>query len=391
MKLDDPRIKTLKLDTLAIHAGQVPDPTTGAIMTPIYQTSTFVQSSPGVHQGWEYSRSHNPTRRALGDCVAALEGGRFGSVFASGCAATTTIIQTLNAGDHVIACDDLYGGTYRLFTKVMARHGIEFTFVDLSSNPNAVDEHVRPNTKLLWIESPTNPLLKLVDIRTAAARAKAHGIRVVVDNTFMTPVFQKPLSLGADVVVHSMTKYLNGHSDVVAGVVVTDDPEFDAQIKFIQNSCGAVLGPMDSFLVMRGLKTLGVRMRQHQRAAERVAEYLHNHPKIERVVYPGHSSHPQFELAQQQMSGGGGMITCFLAGGLEASRRFLESTQLFALAESLGGVESLIEHPAIMTHASVPVDVRATLGITDGLVRLSVGIEDEDDLLADLEQALAKA
>lgn len=390
MKLDDPRVQSLKLDTLAIHAGQTPDPSTGAIMTPIFQTSTYVQSSPGVHQGWEYSRTHNPTRRALGDCVAALEGGQFGTVFASGCAATTTVIQTLSAGDHVIACDDLYGGTYRLFTKVMARHGISFSFVDLS-DAESLEAHVKPNTKMVWVETPTNPLLKLADIRAVSDRAHAHGLRVVVDNTFMTPVFQKPLALGADVVVHSMTKYLNGHSDVVAGVVVTNDAEFDAQLKFIQNSCGAVLGPMDSFLVLRGLKTLGVRMRQHGVTAARVADFLHAHPKIERVVYPGHASHPQYDLAQSQMSGGGGMITCFLAGGLEASRRFLENTQLFALAESLGGVESLIEHPAIMTHASVPADIRASLGISDGLVRLSVGIEDGDDLLADLEQALAKA
>lgn len=380
----------MKLDTLAIHAGQEPDPTTGAIMTPIYQTSTYVQSSPGVHSGWEYSRTHNPTRRALGDCIAALEGGRFGSVFASGCAATTTVLQTLSAGDHVIACDDLYGGTYRLFTKVLARHGISFSFVDLT-DPENLEEHVRDNTRLVWVETPTNPMLKLVDIAAVSARAHAHGLKVAVDNTFMTPVFQRPLSLGADIVVHSMTKYINGHSDVVAGVVVTDDPELDAAIKFIQNSCGAVLGPQDSFLVLRGVKTLGVRMRQHARAAAKVADMLHAHPKVERVVYPGHPSHPQYELAQRQMLGPGGMITCILGGGLDASRRFLENTRIFALAESLGGVESLIEHPAIMTHASVPPEVRAELGISDGLVRLSVGIEDEDDLLEDLERALEHA
>jgi cystathionine gamma-lyase len=377
----------MKLDTLAIHAGQEPDPTTGAIMTPIYQTSTYVQSSPGVHKGWEYSRTHNPTRRALGDCIAALEGGRFGSVFASGCAATTTVLQTLNAGDHVVACDDLYGGTYRLFTKVLARHGISFSFVDLS-DPAVLEEYITSNTRLVWLESPTNPLLKLVDIEAISEIAHARGVKVAVDNTFMTPVFQRPLALGADIVVHSMTKYINGHSDVVAGVVVTDDEELDRQIKFIQNSCGAVLGPMDSFLVLRGVKTLGVRMRQHARAAHRVAEMLSEHPKVDRVVYPGLPSHPQYDLAQRQMSGGGGMITCFLRGGMEASRRFLESTRIFALAESLGGVESLIEHPAIMTHASIPADVRASLGIDDGLVRLSVGIEDEEDLLEDLARAL---
>ncbi len=380
----------MKLDTLAIHAGQEPDPTTGAIMTPIFQTSTYVQESPGVHRGWEYSRTHNPTRRALGDCVAALEGGEFGSVFASGCAATTTVIQTLSAGDHVVACDDLYGGTYRLFTKVMARMGIRFSFVDLT-NPENLDAALEPDTKLVWVETPTNPLLKLVDIAAVCERAHAHGAKVVVDNTFMTPVFQQPLSLGADIVVHSMTKYINGHSDVVAGVVITNDADLDAQIKFIQNSAGAVLGPMDSFLVLRGIKTLGVRMRAHAAAATKIADYLHAHPKIERVVYPGHESHPQYELAQRQMTGPGGMITCFLNGGLESSRRFLENTKIFALAESLGGVESLIEHPAIMTHASVPADVRATLGITDGLVRLSVGIEDIDDLMEDLERALAAA
>jgi cystathionine gamma-lyase len=380
----------MKLDTLAIHAGQEPDPTTGAIMTPIYQTSTYVQESPGVHRGWEYSRTHNPTRRALGDCMAALEGGLFGSVFASGCAATTTVIQTLSAGDHVVACDDLYGGTYRLFTKVMARFGIRFTFVDLT-NPENLDGALEDATKLVWVETPTNPLLKLVDIAAICERAHAHGAKVAVDNTFMTPVFQQPLALGADLVVHSMTKYINGHSDVVAGVVVTNDAEFDAEIKFIQNSAGAILGPMDSFLVLRGIKTLGVRMRAHAAAASTIADYLHAHPKIERVVYPGHDSHPQYELAQRQMSGPGGMITCILKGGLEPSRRFLENTKLFALAESLGGVESLIEHPAIMTHASVPADVRKTLGITDGLVRLSVGIEDIEDLLEDLERALAAA
>ena len=380
----------MKLDTLAIHAGQEPDPTTGAIMTPIYQTSTFIQESPGVHKGWEYSRSHNPTRRALADCVAALEGGRFGSVYSSGCAATTTIIQTLSSGDHVVACDDLYGGTYRLFTKVMSRMGIRFTFVDMT-DPESIEAAIEDATKLVWVETPTNPLMKLVDIRAICDRAHARGVKVAVDNTFMTPVFQQPLSLGADLVLHSMTKYINGHSDVVAGVVVTDDPKLDEDLRFIQNSAGAILGPMDSFLVLRGIKTLGIRMRAHAAAATRVASYLHDHPKIERVLYPGHESHPQYDLAQRQMTGPGGMITCFLHGGLEPTRRFLENTKIFALAESLGGVESLIEHPGIMTHASVPADVRAALGITDGLVRLSVGIEDIDDLLEDLERALRAA
>ncbi len=379
----------MKLDTLAIHAGQEPDPTTGAIMTPIYQTSTYVQESPGVHRGWEYSRTHNPTRKALADCVAAIEGAEHGIVFASGCAATTTVIQTLSAGDHVIACDDLYGGTYRLFTKVIARFGVDFTFVDMT-DPDAIEEHFRPNTRLVWLETPTNPLLKLVDIRAICDRAHARGAQVAVDNTFMTPVFQRPMELGADLVVHSMTKYLNGHSDVIAGAVVTNDDALAEELRFIQNSVGAILGPMDSFLVLRGLKTLGVRMRQHDVAAARVAELLIDHPAVERVVYPGHPSHPQYELATRQMTGGGGMITCFLAGGLDASRRFLERTRIFTLAESLGGVESLIEHPAIMTHASVPPDIREQLGISDGMIRLSVGIEDVDDLLEDLDQALAR-
>ncbi len=379
----------MKLDTLAIHAGQEPDPTTGAIMTPIYQTSTYVQESPGVHRGWEYSRTHNPTRKALADCVAAIEGAEHGIVFASGCAATTTVIQTLSAGDHVIACDDLYGGTYRLFTKVIARFGVDFTFVDMT-DPDAIEEHFRPNTRLVWLETPTNPLLKLVDIRAICDRAHARGAQVAVDNTFMTPVFQRPMELGADLVVHSMTKYLNGHSDVIAGAVVTNDDALAEELRFIQNSVGAILGPMDSFLVLRGLKTLGVRMRQHDVAAARVAELLIDHPAVERVVYPGHPSHPQYELATRQMTGGGGMITCFLAGGLDTSRRFLERTRIFTLAESLGGVESLIEHPAIMTHASVPPDIREQLGISDGMIRLSVGIEDVDDLLEDLDQALAR-
>jgi len=378
----------VKLDTLAIHAGQAPDPATGAIMTPIYQTSTYVQQSPGIHQGWEYSRTHNPTRSALEACVAALEGGAYGAAFASGCAATTAVLHTLSAGDHVVASDDLYGGTYRLFTRVFARFGVEFSFVDLS-DPMRLRDALRPNTRLCWVESPTNPMMKLVDIAAVADIARAAGVRVAVDNTFMTPVFQRPLELGADIVVHSMTKYLNGHSDVVAGIVVTSDPEIDASIRFVQNSTGGVPGPVDSFLVLRGLKTLGVRMRAHATAAQRVAEFLDAHPAVERVLYPGLPSHPQHALAARQMSGFGGMITCVLRGGLEPSRRFLERTRLFALAESLGGVESLIEHPAIMTHASVPADVRAALGISDGLVRLSVGIEDTDDLLDDLRAALA--
>ncbi|MFT4702975.1 MAG: cystathionine gamma-lyase [Bradymonadia bacterium] len=379
--------KTLGLDTLAIHAGQEPDPTTGAIMTPIYQTSTYVQSSPGVHKGWEYSRSQNPTRKALEDCVAALEGGTHGAAFGSGCAATTTVMQMLSAGDHVIAGDDLYGGTYRLFTKVLMRHGIEFSFVD-TTDPSTVAAAVKPNTKLVWLETPTNPMLKVTDIAAVCDAAHAHDLIVAVDNTFMTPIFQRPLLLGADIVVHSATKYLNGHSDAVLGVLATNRADIAERIYFLQNSCGAVCGPMDSFLVLRGLKTLGVRMRQHEVGAMAVAKYLEAHPKIDRVIYPGLESHPQYDVVQRQNTGSGGMITCTLAGGLEPSRSFLEKTKIFTLAESLGGVESLIEHPAIMTHASVPAEVRAELGISDGLVRLSVGIESLDDILGDLEQAL---
>ena len=388
MKQDDLAAGAFGLDTLAIHAGQEPDPSTGAIMTPIYQTSTYVQSSPGVHQGWEYSRTHNPTRRALEDCVAALEGGRFGFAFGSGCAATTTVMQLLDAGDHVIAGDDLYGGTYRLFTQVLARRGTEFSFVDLT-DASRLDAHVKPNTKMVWIETPTNPMLKVSDIAAICERAHAHGLLVVVDNTFMTPVFQRPLLLGADLVVHSATKYLNGHSDVVLGVVATKDEGLAERLAFLQNSCGAVCGPFDSFMVLRGLKTLGVRMRAHEAAAKQIAAFLEDHPKVERVIYPGLPSHPQYDVVQKQNQGGGGMITAVLSGGLEASRVFLERCKVFSLAESLGGVESLIEHPAIMTHASVPADVRAELGISDGLVRLSVGIEHTPDLLADLEQALS--
>ena len=377
----------MKLDTLAIHAGQEPDPTTGAIMTPIYQTSTYVQQSPGVHKGYEYSRTHNPTRTALEHCLAALEGAQFGCCFASGLAATTTVLQTLNAGDHIIACDDLYGGTYRLFTKVMARFGLEFTFVDMT-DPDALLGAIRPNSKLVWLETPTNPMLKLVDIAAVSDRAHARGLKVVVDNTFMTPVFQRPLSLGADIVVHSVTKYLNGHSDVVGGCVLSSDAEFMSSLRFLQNAVGAVPGPQDAFLVLRGLKTLGVRMRAHRAGAEAVVAWLKQHPAIDKVIYPWDETHPQVELARRQMFGGGGMISVVLKGGLPAATSMLERTKLFALAESLGGVESLIEHPAIMTHASIPPENRKKLGIDDGLIRLSVGIEDIDDLLEDLDQAL---
>jgi len=374
-------------NTRAIHAGQAPDPSTGAIMTPIFQTSTYVQTSPGHHQGYEYSRTQNPTRAALEACIASLEGGRHGLAFASGCAATTTVLHTLRTGDHVISGDDIYGGTYRLFTRVLSNNGLEFSFVDLT-DPRRLAEAIRPNTKLLWLETPTNPMLKLVDIEALASIAHAHGITVVVDNTFMSPFFQTPLALGADIVVHSTTKFINGHSDVVGGAVVTDDDALSERLHFLQNSIGAVPGPMDSFLVLRGIKTLGIRMERHARNGAAVAAFLEGHPGIEKVIYPGLPSHPQHALAKRQMSGFGGMITAVMRGGLDDARRFLERCQVFALAESLGGVESLIEHPAIMTHASVPAAVRAELGISDGLVRLSVGIEDEADLIGDLEQAL---
>jgi len=374
-------------DTLAIHAGQEPDPTTGAIMTPIFQTSTYVQSSPGVHKGYEYSRTQNPTRHALEACIAAVENGKHGIAFASGCATTDAVLHLLSAGDHVVACDDLYGGTYRLFTKVLARFGVEFTFADLS-DPATLRQHLRPNTKMLWLETPTNPMLKLVDIAALAEIAHAAGSLVVVDNTFMSPIFQTPLDHGADIVVHSTTKFINGHSDVVGGIAVTRDDGLAQQLHFLQNSIGAIPGPMDCFLVLRGIKTLGVRMRQHAANAEKVVALLEAHPAVETVTWPFSPSHPQYELAKRQMSGGGGMITCVMRGGLKAATTMLEQTRLFALAESLGGVESLIEHPAVMTHASIPADIRAQLGISDGLIRLSVGIEDADDLLADLTRAL---
>lgn len=373
--------------TRAIHAGQEPDPSTGAIMTPIYQTSTYVQTSPGEHTGYEYSRTQNPTRHALEDCVASLEGGAHGIAFGSGCAATTTILHMLDSGDHVVSGDDVYGGTYRLFTRVFDQMGIDFSFVDMT-DLQRFEASLTDQTRLVWLESPTNPLLKICDIAQICEIAHARDIPVVVDNTFMSPYFQQPLELGADMVVHSMTKFINGHSDVVAGMVVTNDDEIAERLHFLQNSMGAVPGPMDCWLVLRGLKTLHVRMRQHQANAERIAAFLDAHDAVERVVYPGLESHPQYDIAQRQMSGPGGMITFFLKGGLDAARRMLESVEVFALAESLGGVESLIEHPAIMTHASVPKEVRQELGITDGLVRLSVGIEEGDDLIADLDQAL---
>jgi cystathionine gamma-lyase len=382
--------RKLSFETLAIHAGQSPDPTTGAIMTPVYLTSTYVQESPGVHKGYEYSRTQNPTRHALQDCLAALEGARHGLAFASGLAATDAILHLLEAGDHVVASDDVYGGTFRIFDKVYRRHGLSFSYVDMS-DPANVERALTPRTKLVWIESPTNPMMKIVDLAAVAAIARARGARTVVDNTFATPYFQKPLAHGIDVVAHSTTKYLNGHSDVIGGAVATNDPELHDRLKFLQNAVGGVPSPLDSFLVLRGLKTLHVRMDRHAENALAIARFLEAHPQVERVTYPGLPSHPQHALARRQMTGFGGMLTFVIRGGLGAARAFLENVRIFACAESLGGVESLIEHPAIMTHASVPRETREALGIADGLIRVSAGIERADDLLADLERGLAAA
>jgi cystathionine gamma-lyase len=377
--------------TRAVHGGQKPEPVTGAVMTPIFLSSTFAQTGPGEHRGFEYSRTHNPTRYALEDCLATLEGGRFGLAFASGLAATDAVLHLLDAGDHVIAGDDLYGGTFRIFDKVFRRAGIEFDYVDPAAGPAAFEAAMRPSTKLVWVETPTNPMLKLCDIAAVAAVCKQRGALLVVDSTFMTPFFQQPLALGADLVLHSTTKYLNGHSDVVGGAVVMNDPALRERLAFIQNAVGAVPSPMDSFLVLRGLKTLHLRMERHEVNARAIAGWLAEHPQVERVIYPGLPSHPQHELARRQQRGFGGMISFDLKGDLEAARRFLKACQVFACAESLGGVESLIEHPAIMTHASVPADRRRALGIADGFIRLSCGVEDLADLRTDLERAFAAA
>jgi len=378
------------LATRAIHAGQKPDPSTGAIMTPIFASSTYVQSSPGEHQGWEYSRSHNPTRDAYEKCIADLEGGIRGFAFSSGMAATATIIELLNSGDHVVAGDDLYGGTFRLFHRVKERSaGLQFSFTELE-DMDKLEAAIRPETRMVWVETPTNPMLKVVDISAAAEIAHRHGALLVVDNTFASPMLQRPLELGADIVMHSATKYLNGHSDMIGGVaVVRDDEELAESLWFLLNSGGAIQGPFDSFLALRGLKTLALRMQAHCENALRIARWLETHPDIERVIYPGLESHPDHDLAMRQMNGlGGGIISIDIRGGLEKSRRMLERCKLFSLAESLGGVESLINHPAIMTHASVPPEIRARLGISDTLVRLSVGVEEVDDLIGDLDYAL---
>lgn len=380
----------LKLATRAIHAGQQPDPSTGAIMTPIYATSTYVQSSPGEHQGWEYSRSHNPTRDAYEQCIADLESGSKGLAFASGMAATSTVLELLDSGDHVVAMDDLYGGSFRLFNTVRNRSaGLDFSFVDLQ-DAEALRGAMRPETRMVWVETPTNPMLRIADIQAIAEIAHEHGALLVVDNTFASPILQRPIELGADIVVHSATKFLNGHSDMVGGIaVVGDNAELAQKLWYLQNSTGAIQGPFDSFLALRGLKTLALRMNAHCDNALTIAAYLQDHPAVEKTLYPGLESHPQYELAMQQMNGmGGGIISIVLKGGLDAAKGMLEGCELFALAESLGGVESLINHPAIMTHASVPVEKREALGISDALVRLSVGVEDVGDLIDELERVL---
>lgn len=376
------------IGTKAIHAGQTPDPSTGAVMVPIYATSTYAQASPGQHQGFEYSRSHNPTRFAYERCVAELESGSHGYAFASGLAATSTVLEMLDAGSHVICMDDVYGGTYRLFERVRRRSsGLEFSFVDLN-DIDAVQAAMQPNTRMIWCETPTNPLLKLVDIVRLAEFAKAKGVLLAVDNTFSSPILQRPLELGADIVMHSATKYLNGHSDMVGGMIVVNSPELAEQMTFLQNAVGGVQGPFDSFLALRGLKTLHLRMKAHCENAQTIAERLEAHPAIEKVAYPGLVSHPQHALAKRQMHGFGGMVSVWLKGGFPEAQRFMERLQLFTCAESLGGVESLANHPAVMTHASIPEERRNALGVTGNLVRLSVGVEDVADLWADIEAAL---
>jgi cystathionine gamma-lyase len=374
--------------TRCIHAGQSPDPTTGAIMTPVYMTSTYVQSSPGVFKdGYDYSRSKNPTRTALEGNLASLEGGKHGMSFSSGLGAMDCVLHLLKVGEHVVLSDDVYGGSFRIIDKVFKHQGIECTRVDMT-NHAAVKGAIQPNTKLVWLETPSNPMLKIIDIGAMKKMAKSVGAMLVVDNTFASPHLQNPLAQGADVVLHSCTKYLGGHSDVVGGALVTSDDELAGRLRFVQNACGAVPGPMDCFLLLRSTKTLHVRMDRHCENAMRIAKWLEKHKKVEHVIYPGLASHPQHRLARKQMRGFGGMISVVIKGGLPAARKMLERVHLFSLAESLGGVESLIEHPAIMTHASIPAEARKKLGIVDGFVRLSVGIEDVDDLIGDIERAL---
>lgn len=378
----------MKFSTRAIHAGQEPDPTTGAIMTPIYQTSTYAQAGMGEHKGFEYARTGNPTRSALEACIASLENGKYGLAFASGMAAESAVLSLLSAGDHMIACDDLYGGTYRIFERIMRRYNVDTSYVP-AGNVEDYEKAIRPTTKLIWLETPTNPLLRLVDIQAVAEVAHRHNLLVVVDNTFSSPYFQQPLNLGADIVLHSTTKYINGHSDVIGGALVMNDEEVYQAIKFHQNAAGAVPGPFDVWLTMRGIKTLAVRMRQHEENARAVARFLMEHPRVEKVYYPGLASHPDHELAKRQMSGFGGMVSFQFKGTLEDVDQVVRRFKVFTFAESLGGVESLVCHPASMTHGSIPKELREARGLTDTLLRLSVGIEDSEDLLADLEQALA--
>ncbi len=378
-------------ETRAIHSGQEPDPTTGAIMTPIYTSSTYVQESPGVHKGYDYSRSVNPTRKALESCIADLEGSNYGYAFASGMSASATVLEVLSSGDHIIAMDDLYGGTYRLFENVRKRSaGLDFTFCDLSDN-KVLESSLKPNSKMIWVETPTNPLLKIADLEAISTFAKQNNLIAVCDNTFCSPYVQNPLAFDFDIVIHSATKYLNGHSDLIGGVVICSQgkPELAEQLLYLQNAVGSIMNPFDSFLLLRSLKTLPVRMERHCKNAMHIANFLEAHDSIEKVIYPGLESHPQYEIAKKQMNGFGGMISIEIKGGLKSATEFLERTELFSLAESLGGVESLIEHPAIMTHASIPPEVREEIGISDGLVRLSVGIESLEDLIQDLDRALS--
>jgi cystathionine gamma-lyase len=385
---EKPKAKKPGFSTRAIHAGQEPDPTTGAISTPIYQTSTYVQEGVAKHKGYEYARTQNPTRGALEACLASLEEAQYGICFSSGMGAISALMNYFEKRDHVVASDDLYGGTYRIFEKVFKSYGLEFTYVDAANLAN-IERAIRPNTKLIFLETPTNPLLKIVDLAGASKLAHSRNIIVAVDNTFATPYWQNPLNFGADVVLHSTSKYLGGHCDVVGGAILTSNDKIYERVKFCQNAVGSVPGPMDAFLVLRGVKTLALRMERHEANAGEIARFLKSHPKVKKVYYPGLAEHPGHEIAKKQMRGFGGMISFEVKGGLEESKRVCERAEIFSLAESLGGVESLIEHPALMTHASVPREVREEKGISDSLIRLSVGIEDGEDLIADLEQALA--
>lgn len=378
----------MKFSTKAVHAGQEPDPTTGAVMVPIYQTATYAQAGIGGHKGYEYARTGNPTRTALEACIAALEKGRYGLAFASGLAAEHAVLSLLSSGDHIVSSDDLYGGTYRLFERIMQRYNVETSYVATNAIAD-YEKAIRPNTKLFWLETPTNPLLRLADIRAIADLAHRHNVRLVVDNTFASPYFQQPLDLGADIVVHSTTKYINGHSDVIGGIVVMNDQEVYQKLAFYQNAAGAVPGPFDVWLTLRGVKTLAVRMRQHAENAYLIARFLSEHPRVEKVYYPGLPSHPDHELAKRQMSGFGGMVSFQFKGSLADIDQIVRRFKIFTFAESLGGIESLVCHPASMTHGAIPANVREASGLTDTLLRLSVGIEDSEDLLADLDQALS--